>query len=222
MKRKAPNSGGPLAKRRALTPAQSAEVRRTVNSTLKKRMDYKLATFERTSAAVDYSGTVYDLFVNMARGDNSRNAFSGSHIQVLNCHIRGQIACADVSNVFRLILFQWNEDSVPVTTSILDNAGVITTATAPYATRNWSSRPNYTILRDQMIQLQANTNLTGGNGFVAVIDMYVKSKKIKPTYWAATSVALQKGGLYFLALSDSSAVTHPTILFTAEMVYTDE
>lgn len=208
--------------RSALTPAQSAEVQRQVNRTLARSKDYKICTYERTSAAVDYNGTVYDLFTNMARGDNGRNNFEGQHVQIVNMHIRGQVACADVSNMLRIIVFQWYDDTAPTTTSILDNAGIIGTADAPYATRNWSNRPLYRILRDDMIQLQANATLTGGNGFVYPINYFIKSKKITKTFWAATAVSIQKGGIYLCVVSDSAAVTHPNIIFTSEIIFTDE
>lgn len=205
----------------SLTPSQSAEVKRQVDRVLAKQKDYKICTSEVSSTNVDFSGTVYNLLTNMSRGDNARNNYEGSHIQIKNIHVRGQVACADLSNVVRIIIFQWMDDTSPLVTSVLDNTGIIGTVNAPYASRNWSNRPLFRIFRDEMIQLQANTNITGGNGPVRIIDYFIKSNKLMRTYYAATSNVIQKGGIWMIVVSDSGAAPDPDIIFTSEIIYTD-
>lgn len=222
MKRGPSSQKSPAAKRPRLSQAQSQAVQREVTRQLNKRQDYKICILEVASANIDFSGTVYDLLANLARGDNAKNNFEGAHIQAKGIHIRGELACGDVSNAIRIIVFQWMDDTPPTAATILDNGGILGTVDAPYATRNWSNRPLYKILRDDLCVLQANNGITGGNGFVKIIDYYIKTKKISKTFYAATTVAVQKGGLYLLALSDSGAVTHPQIIFTSEIVFTDE
>jgi len=221
MKRRGTPLKAPPAKR-ALTLAQTQEVQRQVNRTIARQKDYKVCILEEAAQSIDFSGTVFDLLSPMARGDNGRNNFEGQHIQVQNIHVRGAIAVADNTNYVRVVIFQWMDDTAPVTTSILDNAGIIGTVDAPFATRNWTNRPLFKILRDDLFDMQS-TNITAGgpNGNVKVLDYFIKSKKISKTFYAATIVAVQKGGIFMCVVTDSGAVAHPQLKFTSEIVFTD-
>lgn len=202
------------------TISQTQAVKREVDRVLAKSKDYKQCWYDSTTT-VSYSGTNFPLLSNMSRGDSAQNNFEGAKVMVKNIHIRGQVSAADISNCFRLILFQWDDSTIPVPSDVLYSPIVGTTA-APWAFRSWSAKPLYKILRDETIQLTANANANGGPGPVVSFDMFVKGSKIQPTFFQSTTATVFKGGLYLLAVSDSAAATHPTLVFTCEMIFTDE
>lgn len=220
MKRQGARLTAPPSKRPALSQAQSQEVKRQVARQIARNKDYKQA-YSDQATTFSYSGTVYDLFTNLARGDNATNSIEGSKLIAKNVKVRVQVAAADLSNAFRCIIFQWNDASTPGVTGVL-SPNIISSTSAPFAYRNWTNRHLYTILADVQGQTTANPNAGGGNGPVVNFVMYYKGRKLRPTYFASTSATIQKGGIYLLVVSDSSAVSHPGILFTSEIVYTDE
>jgi len=217
MKRKGSMLMAP-AKKPALSMAQSQEVQRQVALQLARKADYKMCRFD-IATTVSATGTVFDLLTNLIRGDDALNNFSGQHIQPKNIKIRGQVAAVDQTNAMRVILFQWFDDTPPLPTSILDGA-LLGTAQGPRATRNWSNRPLYKILRDETYQLQNFVGTTGGLGFVASFDLF--SKNMRKVFFAATTAVPQKGGLYCLCVSDSLLVPHPGFSITSELIFTDQ
>lgn len=223
MKRKGTPLAAPYAKRPALTLAQTQEVQRQVKRTIDRQKDYKICTREVGPVGVDFAGSTYNLLNDLVRGDNARNNFEGAHIQIKNIHIRGNVSVGDNSNIMRVVIFQWMDDTPPTTISILDNTGIIGGVNAPYATRNWSNRPLYKILRDDLFDLQATSlNAGGPNGNIKVLDYWIKSKKITKTFYAATSGAVQKGSVWMTIVSDSGSIPNPQLTFTCEIVFTDE
>lgn len=217
MKRKGGPLSGPPAKR-ALSLAQTQEVQRAVKRQLARDKEYKQTVYNATTT-VGYAGVMFPLLTNLVRGDNSVDNFEGAFIQPKNIHLRMQFAAFDLSNLGRFILFQWNDSTVPVPADILaQTSGPF----APLSYRNWSSKPLYKILRDVSHQTIANPTLTGGAGPVVQFDMFVKGNSLQRVDYNATAATIYKGGLYLLAISDSSVVTHPSFLLTSEIIFTDE
>lgn len=217
MKRSGPAASGPSKKRR-LSLAQSQEVQREVARQIARKQDYKQTIYNATTT-VGYAGVMFPLLTNLTRGDNAVDNFEGAFIQPKSVHLRMQFSAFDLSNLGRFILFQWNDSTVPVPVDILaQTSGPF----APLSYRNWSSKPLYKILRDVSQQTIANPTYTGGNGPVVQFDMFVKGKSLQRVDYNATAATIYKGGLYLLAISDSSVVTHPAFLITSEIIFTDE
>lgn len=211
---------GYVAKRPALTLAQTQEVQRQVKKQIEREKDFKQITFDTGGTTVSYSGTMHNLCTSLSRGDNGINNFEGTSIQVKSIHLRCQVALADTSNLMRTILFQWFDDTVPTVSSILSST-MIGTIEAPFSWRNWSNKHLFKILKDDRTQIQGSAQITGGNGFVYTYDIFVKGNKIKRTYFDATGSSYQKGGLYLLVISDSAAIAHPGFIAAGEMIFSD-
>lgn len=211
---------GFVAKKPALTLAQTQEVQRQVKKQIEREKDFKQITFDTGGTTVSASGTLHNLCTSLARGDNGVNNFEGNSIQVKSIHLRCQVAVADTSNLMRTILFQWFDDTVPTPSSILAST-MLGTIEAPFSWRNWSNKKLFKILKDDRTQVQALAQQTGGNGFVVTYDIFVKGTKIRKTFFDTTGTNFQKGGLYLLVVSDSTAIAHPGFIAAGELIFTD-
>lgn len=192
--------------------SQSAVVRREVAKQMAKGADYKHTIMGRTlSNTVSYSGTVFDAFQNLSRGDDPVNQFSGSSLQVKSIRVRGQCFLADSTNAFRFIVFQWRDSGTPAPTGILNDGS---TTNAPFGTRFWANKKNIKVLSDNLYNLNTQNNSQ-------VIDLYVPGTKCARTWFQTSSPTPQNNGIFILMISDSSTVTHPICAFTCETVFTD-
>lgn len=105
----------------------------------------------------------------------------------------------DAANTIRCILFQWHEDAAPVSSDILS------VATSPFSMNNQTDNSKYTILYSQMFHLGRSGPQALGNK-----RYFDYSKKLMKTHYSgAGATAVEKGGLYYLVLSDSQFPTHP-------------
>lgn len=196
-----------------LTPTQALAVRREVAKQMSSKADYKHALNTRsTSATIDYSGTTYDLLENLARGDNPVNGFLGSKITPKSIRIRGSVHIADSYNVFRIMVIQWKDSGAPVPSGIINNTGTIS---APYGSRYWTNKKNIKVLADRLIILD------GVQASVQTVDIYVGPQKLTDIWFQTASNTAQSGGLYMLAISDSSTSAHPFFTWVSEVVFTD-
>lgn len=200
-------------KRRRLSIAQSIEVKKEVNKQLARKTDYKQCSFNIAPTAVSTTGSSYNLFQNMTRGDGATNQYEGSNTQVKNIRIRGQFVSADSSNACRLVVVQMLDTTAPTASTILPAA---TTIVAPYSRRNWVNKTTYKILRDMLI------NFDSVGQFSQTFDLYIPGFKIRKQWWNDSVANVPTtGGIYLIAVSDSSAISHPTLVFESEIIYSD-
>lgn len=202
-----------------LTLAQSIEVRKEVNKQLARKTDWKVAAISYIFGAgigVSNSGEVFSLFNNMTRGDGLLNNFDAASVFPKNISGRFKWVAGDSANVVRLIIFQWFGDIVPVPSGILD-ASSIGTLGAPLAMWHVENKPLRRILFDETVQLQTDA----GQGLDYVQKFFVPQSRLKPVRMGTTAPAMQDGGLYALAITDSGAVTHPALDLHVQTVFKD-
>lgn len=189
--------------------------RRVINAQFEKHYyDYDAILFP-----VSYSSSIYRL-TTTAQGD-SDSTRSGDRITIKSLQIRGTLASADAYNIMRVIIFQYlGDDGVAVPTSgqVLEGTyfNTVNHVNAPYAKDYvgykvivlWDS--TYVVDQDDVAK-QFQLMLTAGNF----------KKKAKPfiQYQAGTSNGV--GNLYMMVVSDSGAVTHPSISFVSRLRFID-
>lgn len=199
-------------KRRRLSIAQSIEVKKEVNKQLARKADYKQCSFNIVPTSVSTTGSSYNLFQNMTRGDAATNEYEGSTTQVKNIRVRGQVARADSTQAMRLLIVQMLDTTSPTASTILPAA---TTVVAPYSRRNWVNRTTYKILRDMLINLCTDQESE-------TFDIYIPGFKIRKQWWNDSVANVPTtGGIYLICVSDSSAIAHPTLVFESEIIYSD-
>lgn len=191
--------------------------RRVINSQFEKHYyDYDGGT---VNLPVSYSSSIYKLTAVTAGSSDSTR--SGDRLTIKSLQIRGTLAVADTHNVMRVIIFQYlGDDGVAVPTSgqILEAPwfNTINHVNAPYAKDYvgykvivlWDS--TYVLNQDNQAK-QFQIMLTAGNF----------KRKAKPfiQYQAASSNGV--GNIYMMAVSDSGAVTHPTITWVSRLRFID-
>jgi len=217
----APYSNRPFKKPRQVT-VQTA-VRQEVKRQIARTMDVKQC-FGRDTAPVGAAATGYilDLMTPLSRGDGGTNNFEGSKIIPKSLKIRYQVGATDINNLVRVILFQWDKDSVgaaPVPIDIL-TAAALGTSLAPLSARHWPP-VHYTILYDKLIQMQNNAGFSGGLGTTVAREIFIPGSKLKPIYFDPNSYTQTQGAIYMLYVSDSLAIGHPTVLTGWDMPFTD-
>jgi hypothetical protein len=136
----------------------------------------------------------------------------GDMVEVVKTTINGSFAnsSTDTTNVIRLIIFRWMQDdttSVPVIADILQGTGVYNM----YHRDNLRAK-KFIILNDVM----RGTSLQGPA--VSVFQGGFK-QDFRIKFQAATSAATSQ--IYYLAISDSGAVNHPTLNLIHRTWYID-
>jgi len=120
----------------------------------------------------------------------------------------------DNTNFCRLIIFQWKDNVTatdPNTGLILKNP---TNFNSVYSHANSQS---YNILFDKIVGLGQDSNQT----FVGKVMINSKSRKMNKSIVFNGTIPM-KNAIYFIALSDSSAATHPILVLNSRVYFTDK
>lgn len=198
----------------------------------KIRPDYKATDESQIGVSVTSTATVTSLTANMAHGNGTLNAYSGSTVDPQGLQLRFNIVAgqdsatnpvsADSSNHIRVCLFQWLADSTPVPGDIFQSLSPQTTISA-WQVNNLEklnvlydkSFPTYlTVFRTGTL-----ANLASGNAYSEKV--YIKGKKMAPLRFNNAGNTTEFGDLYIVVVSDSTVTPHPTISWFTRLVYTD-
>jgi len=139
----------------------------------------------------------------------------GDRVTLNELHLRVDLIGSDATQFVRVILFQWFDDSVPIVTDILD--------TGTFLPMSWLADYNavqptkYAIIRDTSTSLSTSTGPACAN-FQWVIKPNQWPKK-QVVYSSASTVGSNK--IWLLTISDSLAISHPTVNFAGYVKYTD-
>jgi len=183
------------------------------------RTELKVCHYDNTQS-VDSSGLVWQPLTNLARG-TSYNQFIGSEILPTSFRVQLSIAmgpgvgptAGDGTNVVRVILFQWNDASVPNVAGVLQSV-------SPLSNFSWENRENIICLADKYYAMKQASSATASWDMI-VDTIYVKGKKMTPIKYNAAGNGIQKGEIMLLIISDSSIATHPYCTFYTQLTFTD-
>lgn len=173
-----------------------------------------------TGDLINHNGTVFSLLANLARGDNSLNNFRGDSLTPLSLKFRYALQGVDQPQNMRVIIFQWFQSSVPSPAGILDTPNsFLGTPLAPFSDKQFDNRKTYKILYDKLVGL---TNTGAGDSNVThVEDVFLPMSAFKNIEFVYNSASPQTGGVYLCVVSDSAAVSHPSILYVSAMICSD-
>lgn len=175
-----------------------------------------------TSAAatsVDYIGSV-GLFGMPGAGTTSITRV-GDLVTVKRLDFKFNLIVADTTNIVRVILFKWNNDDAqyaPTVNSIITSTDASTgyAALARYNWDNFKGR-DFEVLYDKAFQLCAN----GEQGQVHQVSLWGKGLGSTPKIQLNTGATTGKGRYGILYISDSAAVSHPTLAYTCRITFSD-
>lgn len=192
---------------KAITKSQ---VKQMIKSTLKDVQELKIHIVQNTEF-VSYSGSIIDCS-SIAQGDSDITR-DGDRIQIMEWSFRWVAYPADTSNLLRVVLFQYVPDSAlgsPTASQVLQTTGA---TTAPISYRSIDFVKNVKILYDRTLSTDTYHLVTQA--------IPVTIRKFSDKQMQFTGATSRTNGLFALFISDSAAVTHPTILYYSAVRYTD-
>lgn len=202
------------AKRRKLAQTQMiprSMVQNEVRRQISKQADYK-STVSLANVTCSWSGVMAQALASLSRGTAALDQFEGSSINIQGVHIRANCLAADATQTLRMIAFQWLDSGVPVPNGILDYTSSIYAVEAP---KYWTNRQNIRVLRDVVYTMDTASNPQ------VEINEYIPGRKFLQVWFPTGSTTPQNGGVYVLFITDSGAVTHPTLKYVIQTVFTD-
>lgn len=220
-------SKGGFTGRFASQRAVQAQQRKIIMSLARKqalavfssKVEEKYIDTASSGISVDYTGSL-GLFTMPSAGTGPSGRV-GDLIEVTRLEFKYSLVIADTTNLVRVVLFKWNNDDgsySPAVNSIIAS-GDNTTAYAALFRYAWDNQKagDFEILYDKCHQL-CNA---GEQGQVHQVQLWGKglgsTSKIQLNSGATTG----KGRYGLLYISDSAAVTHPTLIYTARLTYKD-
>lgn len=138
----------------------------------------------------------------------------GKKIRTTKLHIRATLNCADDTNVVRMILFQSMQAPITVVSSVFDTA-----------TTDWLSTLNRDNVRPVWDHTYSMNKVQVAAATFAfkeiVVDKWFKIPAYQ-TFNSTSQVEPARNSFQLLAISDSAAVSHPTIEVYSELFFYDE
>lgn len=204
--------GKKIPYKRLARPASAGlkkEIRAVAKSVIAKQSELKY--FDTTvGPSIDDAGYLSCLsLVPQGDTDTSRD---GDQLYATSMQVKGYFSCADTTNQVRLIFFIWKPETSPTNDDILATTtkGSINYVNAPY---HHDGRGSFTVLSDRCYSLALGTT-SAKKQFSHNIKL---NKKLK--YNAGTTAGYNQ--IWFMVLSDSAAVSHPSVNMTSRLRFRD-
>lgn len=195
----------PKSKRRVRRKRKPLATKAYVKRAILARADDKYH-YLTLNSSVSYTGTVTDLS-SIAPGTTDQTRI-GDDLWLKNIILRFQVYNTDVTNQMRIIVFQTKDrfTSTPAVSDIL-NPTIVTAPSilAPLSDYFNDGKSRFKVLYDRNFAC----NSQGQPNLVRTV--YIGKHKLarKKIEFFAGSSADKIGGIYVLAISNSSAVSHP-------------
>jgi len=189
-----------------LNKTQKKQIKRLIAGQEEKKFTYVL------NAQSPPNSGVIGAMINISQGDTVSTR-EGDTIKIKKLDLRYNVICADATNQLRFIILQWHEDNAldaPTVATILNTASA-QGANEPYLQSD--QRLKYKVLFDKTHYLTLAGNACEGG--------HVILRNIANVQFNTASATQGKNMLYFIAISDSSAVTHPQTNFDSYIQFTD-
>lgn len=192
-----------------LTDVQKKQVKRLITGV------QEVKAIDSTVSGSPSDTGVISRVLTPAQGDGLSQR-SGDQIILKALQFRLSIIGADNTNKVRIIFFRWSQDNsiganVPTVNGVLQNIDVM-------SFYNYTSYKNdrMTILYDRTV----STTFTDANQVVVLHTLYGKKLGRKVLEFNAAST-LGTNQIYMLLISDSVAISHPTVTGYMQLRYTD-
>jgi len=200
-----------------LTPIQ----RKQVKALIKEPMEHKYFEDPITDAfGIPSSGVTYQLSL-IPQGDTDVTR-DGDRLTLTSVNIRGSVYCGDVTNIVRVIFFQWRPQSFPSVSDILSK-GEDGTNVGVHSFYNHDKRSEFKILSDRTYSLAGYGTTTSPYGVDTekLFNINISKKLIKNLQYVNGSTSVGSNQIHYIAISDSDATPNPTLTFKIRINYID-
>lgn len=161
------------------------------------------------NSTINSTGTIFDLSA-ITQGDTAAER-DGDRLTIKSLSLKMGIIAGDPTNFMRVIIFQWLQNSATVAPSVI-NIFPAVFVTQPYSFGSPYSKPDagYTFipLYDKTFVVSSTDNVR----FNIKLTPKNFKRKAKAFIQYNPASTTGTGKLYMCAISDSGAVTHPTLL----------
>lgn len=184
-----------------------------VTKTILSKMELKYWEQYSTPAGVDFSGTVWPLSdITAGTADTNR---IGDKAKPHNFTMKFNLVGADATNLMTVMVVRWKPDSqIENLANVSQVLGLTGSTLGPLSPPIWDTRQKFDILWGKRYSLA----LSGPQQIEDEVFLNL-DKGPSIAYKATTTNGLNK--LFLLAISDSGAVSHPTIQFYCRLSFYD-
>lgn len=204
------NNYGRKTKKTKVPAKLRKQIATVIDEKEKKEVELKYRDREYNGAVgIDTAGVIHPL--SDPQVGTARNQLIGRDFLIKNLLIRYQLFVSDSTNTIRVVIFQWNLNSIPSVTDVLEDYPS-SLVVGPLSPTKIENKSNIRILYTNCFALQ-----TG------ILDSVVDKVNIKRNLRAQYNDDGSKGigHVYILLVSDSVAVAHPTYTILSRCRYTD-
>lgn len=202
-------------KRGRRQPASKPATQQFVKSTITRTLGYNTGAYYSDGLVLAASTT--QQYVDFTAALIAAEAVVGDSVDHVHLVTRGVISYADTTNWVRMVWFRWKPDTgvgAPGSNSILRNDA---TAYAMDGLPFWEEKGQFKILSDKMYYVTTDGSNYQHRHFVTSFGAKALGRATKD---GATSGGANH--VYLLYLSDSGAVSHPTISMNTRILYRGE
>lgn len=148
---------------------------------------------------------------DIGQGDTDQSR-DGDQLAIRSIEVNWAFITADVTNLCRLIVFQWYPATVPTSSNVLAYSGAnILNPLAPY---NHDSRFQFKILLDVRSTVSTNDAIRSYR-------RYIKGGMKRKIQYIAGSATAAANMIYVMYMSDSGLTTHPALSYSIKVNYND-
>lgn len=185
-----------------------------VKGQLTRQLETKYYNRFNQTISTDYSGSLVDLTALIAQGITVAGRV-GDRIDLRSIEWRGQITSADSHNFVRFALVQFRENSTAGAPVIGDWLETVNNTLAPTTLWNWDRRTEYRVLWDKTYYVDT------GDDYALQFAGKIPSTKLKTSVHYDPGVNTGSNHVYLLIITDSAAVTHPSVSYDMRITYKD-
>jgi len=213
----------PPRKKAIRRPRTGKTVRSIARQEAKKVVAKSIETKSRDSqlayAAVDATiGIVNSFTSGMIRGTGDTE-YIGQQITPISLDVRWIMdmfaSSADNFNSFRVLIIQDKAQGVPTIANIFESSGNNRT---PLSAIDRLFNETYKIVYDSGTML---VSASGGPSLQKVGHIHISGKRLRKIVFNDAVATPESGGLYFIIVSDSTALSHPLFTYYARLQYKD-
>lgn len=175
----------------------------------RKEVERKQFRTELDNQAIPDTGFISQLSAPSQGANFSQRI--GDDISMKGITIRFQLTHGDSINMVRVMVLKWFDAGSPLINSLL--APALSGFAAPLRPILWENRRKFRVLYDNLYAISTNTNSN------IVEKIYLKN--LGNAQFTPGGTANERGSIYILFLSDSSAVVHPDVDMITSLTYTD-
>lgn len=161
-----------------------------------------------TSVAIDENGGVVNIS-DISQGDTDITR-DGDQLLVRSIELACSFVVADATNLMRLLVVQWMPQGVPALSDVITSTGGPLACLAPYL---HDTRYQFRVLYDKRVAVDTY------NPIKIIHKRLIRIPIRKIQYVAGTNVGNNK--IYAMFISDSAAVSHPTVNYQFKLNFSD-